>query len=42
MLLGGVVFAAGNNYAAQPSIQAGLLYRISGLEAGWLAVMRWI
>ena len=36
---GVVVFAAGNNYATQPSIQAGLPYRISGLQAGWLAVM---
>lgn len=36
---GVVVFAAGNNYGLQPSIEAGLPYRISGLQAGWLAVM---
>jgi len=36
---GVVVFAAGNSYATQPSYQAGLPYRISGIQAGWLAVM---
>lgn len=37
---GGVaVWAAGNNYALQPSYQAGLPYLISGLQAGWLAVV---
>ena len=34
-----VVFAAGNNYSTQVSVQAGLPYRISGIQAGWLAVM---
>jgi subtilisin family serine protease len=36
---GVVVFAAGNDSAAQPSLQAGLPYRISGLQPGWLAVV---
>ncbi len=36
---GVVVFATGNDYAVQPSYQAGLPYRISGIQAGWLAVM---
>lgn len=36
---GVVVFATGNDYASQPSYQAGLPYRISGIQAGWLAVM---
>ena len=36
---GVVVFAAGNSGLTQVSVQAGLPYRISGLEAGWLAVM---
>jgi hypothetical protein len=36
---GVVVFATGNDYRAQPSYQAGLPYRISGIQAGWLAVM---
>lgn len=36
---GVVVFAAGNSGLTQVSIQAGLPYRFSGLEAGWLAVM---
>ena len=36
---GGVaVWAAGNSGFAQVSYQAGLPYRISGLQAGWLAV----
>ncbi len=34
-----VVFAAGNNYSTQVSVQAGLPYRIAGIQAGWLAVM---
>lgn len=38
---GVVVFAAGNDYGSQPSLQAALPYYGSGLglEAGWLAVM---
>jgi Subtilase family len=36
---GVVVFATGNDYGTQPSYQAGLPYRISGIQAGWLAVM---
>jgi len=36
---GVVVFAAGNEAAAQPSLQAGLPYRITGIEPGWLAVV---
>lgn len=36
---GVVVFAAGNNATAQPSMQAGLPYRIAGIEPGWLAVV---
>ena len=37
---GGVaVWAAGNSGLAQVSYQAGLPYRISGLQAGWLAVV---
>jgi hypothetical protein len=36
---GVVIFATGNAYASQPSYQAGLPYRISGIQAGWLAVM---
>ena len=36
---GVVVFAAGNDAAAQPSMQAGLPYRVSGIEPGWLAVV---
>jgi subtilase-type serine protease len=37
---GGVaVWAAGNSSLAQVSYQAGLPYRISGLQAGWLAVV---
>jgi subtilisin family serine protease len=36
---GVVVFAAGNRYGEQPSLEAGLPYRISGLESGWLAVV---
>ncbi|HEX2114192.1 MAG TPA: S8 family peptidase, partial [Alphaproteobacteria bacterium] len=36
---GVVVFAAGNEEAPQPSLQAGLPYRVSGLEPGWLAVV---
>ena len=36
---GVVIFATGNDYASQPSYQAGLPYRISGIQAGWLAVM---
>ena len=36
---GVVVFAAGNEAAAQPSLEAGLPYRIPGLAPGWLAVV---
>jgi subtilisin family serine protease len=36
---GVVVFAAGNQAAAQPGMQSGLPYRISGIEPGWLAVV---
>jgi subtilisin family serine protease len=36
---GVVVWAAGNSYANQPSYQAGMPYRVSGLESGWLSVM---
>ncbi|HVL36839.1 MAG TPA: S8 family peptidase, partial [Burkholderiales bacterium] len=36
---GVVVFAAGNDARAQPSLQAGLPHRITGLEPGWLAVV---
>ncbi len=36
---GVVVFSAGNEAAAQPSLQSGLPYRISGIEPGWLAVV---
>ena len=36
---GVVVFAAGNDMTTQPSLQAGLPYRVSGLEPGWLAVV---
>ena len=36
---GVVVFAAGNDAAAQVAMQAGLPYRISGIEPGWLAVV---
>jgi len=36
---GVVVFAAGNDASAQPAMQAGLPYRISGIEPGWLAVV---
>lgn len=36
---GVVVFAAGNNATAQPSMQAGLPYRIGGIEPGWLGVV---
>jgi len=36
---GVVVFAAGNDGAANPAMQPGLPYRISGIEAGWLAVV---
>src|SRR5438045_8624724 len=36
---GGVVFAAGNDAAANPSMQPGLPYRISGIQPGWLAVV---
>lgn len=36
---GVVVFAAGNDGYTQASYQAGLPYRISGLENGWLAVI---
>ncbi len=34
-----MVFSAGNEAAAQPSLQSGLPYRISGIEPGWLAVV---
>ena len=33
------VWATGNNYGTQPSYQAGMPYRISDIESGWLAVM---
>jgi hypothetical protein len=36
---GVVVFAAGNQGGAQPGMQSGLPYRISGIEPGWLAVV---
>jgi hypothetical protein len=37
---GGVlVFAAGNEYGAPVSLQAGLPYRIGGIQPGWLAVV---
>lgn len=36
---GVVVFAAGNDSAAHPAMQAGLPYRITGIEPGWLAVV---
>jgi len=36
---GVVVFAAGNDAAANPALQPGLPYRISGLQPGWLAVV---
>jgi subtilisin len=36
---GVVVFAAGNQSGAQPGMQSGLPYRISGIEPGWLAVV---
>jgi len=36
---GVVVFAAGNNNGAQPTLQASLPNYVSGLQAGWLAVM---
>lgn len=36
---GVVVFAAGNDAGANPSLQAGMPYRISGLQPGWLAVV---
>src|SRR5205085_9117664 len=36
---GVVVFAAGNDAAAQVAMQPGLPYRISGIEPGWLAVV---
>ena len=36
---GVVVFAAGNQSAPQPAMQAGLPYRITGIEPGWLAVV---
>jgi subtilisin family serine protease len=36
---GVVVFAAGNDGSAQPSLQSGLPYRISGIQPGWLAVV---
>ena len=36
---GVVVFAAGNDYGAQPSLEAGLPYRIAELQPGWLAVV---
>jgi hypothetical protein len=36
---GVVVFAAGNAAASQPSVQAGLPHRITGIEPGWLAVV---
>ena len=36
---GVVVFAAGNQASAQPGMQSGLPYRVSGIEPGWLAVV---
>jgi subtilisin family serine protease len=36
---GVVVFAAGNDGASQPAMQAGMPYRITGLQPGWLAVV---
>ncbi|HEX4927454.1 MAG TPA: S8 family peptidase, partial [Burkholderiales bacterium] len=36
---GVVVFAAGNGAGAQPAMQPGLPYGVSGLEPGWLAVV---
>ena len=36
---GVVVFAAGNDAAANPAMQPGLPYRVSGIEPGWLAVV---
>jgi len=36
---GVVVFAAGNDAAANPSLQSGLPYRIGGIQSGWLAVV---
>jgi subtilisin family serine protease len=36
---GVVVFAAGNQGRAQPAVQAGLPYQITGLQPGWLAVV---
>jgi subtilisin family serine protease len=36
---GVVVFAAGNEAAPQPAVQAGLPYRITGIQPGWLAVV---
>jgi len=36
---GVVVFAAGNDAGPQPAMQAGLPYRIGGIEPGWLAVV---
>jgi subtilisin family serine protease len=36
---GVVVFAAGNDWGAEPSLQAGLPYRIDGIQPGWLAVV---
>ncbi|MCE7528259.1 S8 family peptidase [Polynucleobacter sp. IMCC 30228] len=36
---GVVVYAAGNDGQSQVSVQAGIPYRVAGLEAGWLAVM---
>jgi subtilase-type serine protease len=36
---GVIVFSAGNDGQAQVSLMAGLPYRFSGLESGWLAVM---
>ena len=34
-----MVFAAGNQASAQPGMQSGLPYRLSGIEPGWLAVV---
>ena len=36
---GVVVFAAGNAGAAQPAIEAGLPHLVTGIRAGWLAVV---
>ncbi len=36
---GVVVFAAGNDGAAQPALEAGLPHLVSGIRAGWLAVV---